>query len=353
MEATIMGGLDPHLLLRHRPPCSGKLACDLQAFSMPEFVVPLLLALGGLVLALVLAATTRKSSPVLGRWQIMAGIVLMGAALGGYQLTGHLVTGLLIAITLLGVGGLIADARAVSSALRMALSLPGAAVIAFGSALPDPLWARLFAGAMTVIGTRLIGDVEERTAERGLGPVLLAVTAFGLYESVPDPDFALLLVGAALPTALFGWPVPIARLGGVGAAVGSGFLAWAGAVGGRGLLSAVIAGAACLGLFILDPLAVWFRSPSLLAALPARRWTAPATGAFQLALAAASSRLVLARNPGAAAAVACGGVLGGALLLRWAGRSLGQTMADRRGRVHADEQESTYRGRLHQERSAG
>ncbi len=301
----LVGSLDPHLFLRPRPPCSGKLHCDLQAFTLPEFTEPLRFALIALAVGIVLALGWRRARRP-GRHGraprpiALSGLLFAAAALAGYQRTGHLVVGLAVSVVLLAVGGLVADLANWPLLARMALAVPGAIVLAERSALPDPEWARMFAAAVTVVGAGLVADLDRRNERSGLGPVLLAVTMVGLYESVPDPDFALLLVGAALPVALLGWPVALARVGGSGAAAASGFLAWAAAVGGRGLLSAVIAGGACLGLFAVEPLAHLFqkRRRSVLERLPRRWWVPVLVGPVQLGLAAACSRIAAAgRSP--------------------------------------------------------
>ena len=292
------GSLDPHLFLRPRPPCSGKFRCDLQAFTLPEFTEPLRFALVGLAVGIVFALAWRRARQP-GRHGrppgpiTVAGLLFAAAALAGYQRTGHLVLGLGVSVGLLVAGGLIADLAKWPLLARMLLAVPGAIVLAERSALPDPQWARIFAAAVTVVGAGLIADLDRRNERSGLGPVLLAVTMVGLYESVPDPDFALLLVGAALPVTLLGWPVPLARLGGSGAAAASGFLAWAAAVGGRGRLSAVIAGAACLGLFAVEPVAHLLRRRrrSVLERLPRRWWVPVLVALVQLGLLAACSRI--------------------------------------------------------------
>ena len=255
--ALITASLDPHLFLRHRSPCSGRLDCDLQAFTLPEFIEPLLFGSVAVAAWAVISVAWRaihRARAVKPTGSVpIAGLVFVAAALAGYQRTGHLVLGLAVSIALLVAGGLIGEIARLPVFPRMLLATPGAVVLATEAALPDPLWARVFAGATTLVGTGLIDSLDRRCYRLGLGPLLLAVTTVGLYETVPDPDFALLLVGAALPVALFGWPLPFARLGGPGASAAAGFLAWADAVGGRGRLGTVVAGAVCLGLFAVEP----------------------------------------------------------------------------------------------------
>ncbi len=305
VDPAIMGSLDPHLFLRYRPPCSGRFHCDLQALTLPEFTEPLrfaLIALGlGIIFGLAWRIVHRPRLHGRPRAPIaIAGLLFAATALAGYQSTGHLVVGLAVAVVLLAGGGLIADLASLPIPLHMLFAVPGAVVIADRSALPDPEWVRMFIAVVTVVGAGLVADLDRRNERSGLGPILLAVTMVGLYESVPDPDFALLLVGAAVPLALLGWPVPLARLGGSGAAVASGLLVWAAAVGGRGSLSAVIAGCACLGLFIIEPVAhlLLRRRRSVLERLPRRWWAPVLVGVAQLGIVAGCTRIAAAgRSP--------------------------------------------------------
>jgi hypothetical protein len=313
--AAVSGGpappLNPHLFLRHRPPCGSKLSCDLEAFRLPEFLVPLRYGLIALLVGVVVAVCWRLlrrraasgSAPPIP----FAGLLLCAVALGGYEVTGHLVTGLTVAVALLAAGGLVADVARLPMAARLLLGVPGAIVLVQKTVLPDPRWARVFAGVLAVVGGTLVADLDRRHAANGLGPVLAAVAVFGLYENVPDPDFALLIVGAALPLALLAWPAALARLGGAGSAGLMGLFAWADAVGGRGRLSAVFAGAACLGLLAVEPVSrlIRRRRGTLLDSVPRRWWVPLVVAAVQLALCAAATRISApTRSPETAALMA-------------------------------------------------
>jgi len=137
---------------------------------------------------------------------------------------------------------------------RVLASLPGAAVLAFGTRLPAPLAARLLAGAVVVLVAATLPGLERRHRGTGLGPVLFAVSAVGCYETVPTPDLALVVVGVSVPLALLAWPRPLARLGRSGPAAVA-ILAWAAVAGGQGRPVTMVTGLACLGLLLVEPLA--------------------------------------------------------------------------------------------------
>lgn len=311
MSVGLRAALNPHLFLRRRPPCHSKFACDLQAFTLPEFTRPFAYSLCAVaVVALALLWRKRRiSRSGVGRPGLpvpLAGPVLIFAALAGYLQTGHLVTGLAVAVGLLAVGGLLGDLAGVSGWVRALIALPGAAWLSFFSALPDPLWARVLVGAVAAVGAALVADVDRRTERSALGPILLAATYVGVYETVPDPDFSLLLVGAVLPLLLVAWPVPVAYLGGPGAAAASGLLAWSDAVGGRGRLGTVIVGAACLGLLVVEPVARRI-APGGTGILDGRlgRGRVLALGVVQLAMSAICTRIaIMAPTPWPAAVLA-------------------------------------------------
>ena len=260
MPFAVAASLNPHLYLRQRPPCHTKLGCDLQALTLPEFTRPFEYSLTA-VTALSVAALWWKRRMLrdgFGRLALpapVAGLVLVFAALGGYLQTGHLVTGLAVAVGLLVGGGALADLAGAAGWARVAAALPGAAWLSFLSALPNPLWTRLAAGAFTAVGAVLVAEVDRRTRRCALAPILLAASCIGVYETVPDTDFSLVLAGAVLPLLLLAWPSPVAYLGAPGAAGAIGLLAWSDAVGGRGRPGTVIAGAACLGLLVVEPIA--------------------------------------------------------------------------------------------------
>ena len=128
------------------------------------------------------------------------------------------------------------------------LALPGATLLTRDTGLlVHPHWVKTLVVATVVVGGTLVADFDRRYRDRGWAPAMFAISAVGLYFTVPDTERAMLLLGAALPVVLLGWPFPLASLGVVGAYPCVGALAWVAAFDGRGRLSAIVAGVACLG----------------------------------------------------------------------------------------------------------
>src|SRR5579862_5465628 len=181
--------IDPHLLLRQRPPCAGRLACDLQAFTLPEFRQPLFVAFAALAVTavVVLAWRLRPQSGKrdIGRGAVarasvppLAGVCFVCAALVGYERSGHLVRGLAVGTVLLALGGVAADVLRLTVIPRMAVAVPGSLVLAYRAALVPlvPRWVLLFMVVYATLGAGLVADSDRRLAGSGLGPVLFAVS---------------------------------------------------------------------------------------------------------------------------------------------------------------------------------
>lgn len=155
------------------------------------------------------------------------------------------------ALVVLAVGGYAVAGR--GWLLRIAASLPGAVLFVDAARLDSPGWAVPTVLAVTVVGGVLAGDLDRAFAHRGLGPVLLAVTALGIYLTTPDTEHSSILLGAAVPVALLGWPRPLASLGVGGAFVAAALVGWDVVVDGIGRDGAVVGGIACLGMFAIEP----------------------------------------------------------------------------------------------------
>src|SRR5436190_7902708 len=187
--------------------------------------------------------------PVAGIALVIAALIGIANARGGVQPNDQLVVGLV----LLTLGPLVATL--VRSRLFTILSmLPGAALVAWASSLDNTVeWIPPIVFLVTVAGAVLVGDFDRANARAGLGPVLMAVTAFSAYTALPDTEQIVALAGAALAIALLGAPLPVASLGRPGAASTVGLFVWIAAVGGRARPGSFVGAIACLGVMVVEP----------------------------------------------------------------------------------------------------
>jgi hypothetical protein len=217
-----------------------------------------------------------------------------------------------VALAAAGGAGIVA---ATDPPAALALPLPGVAV------------AAAVAGA-------LLADFDRRWRRQGLASLLLAVSAAGIYATVPDVEAALVVLGAALPLALLGWPGPLApaagrpaaspppSLGVVGALATAALLAWTVAAGGVGRPGSVVGGLLCLGVLVVEPLARVL-DPRRRSALARGPVALTALGAH-LVLVAVAARVVGRAETVAAALPRAGLALAAALAVALAAATAGE-----------------------------
>ena len=182
-----------------------------------------------------------------------AGLLFAAAALVGLDLTHDAPGGLVGGTALVAVGAGVAAAARLPLAVRPTAVGPGAWLVAAHGAIPGEPWVRVLVFVTIVAGGALVADVDRRTARRGLGPLLFAVSVGGVYATVPDTEQVLVLLGVAAPVALLGWPLRRAGLGPAGSPAAVAVLAWSAAVGGVGRPSSIVGAVGCLGLFVVGP----------------------------------------------------------------------------------------------------
>jgi hypothetical protein len=265
-------------------------------------------ALGcGLVLAFATVLARRTGLARLG-----FAVALVGAALGGIDaalgIDGPVGSPRLLAAGLvaLAVGATLAARSRWPVAVAMAAVLPGALLVAAAADGPVPDWARGLVLVAIVVAAPLTMTFD-RAAPRFTAP-LLAVSAAGVYWTVPDTEQALPVLGAFLAVALLAAdPAAPPSPGGAAAAVG--LLSWTAAVGGYGRPGSIVGAIACLGVPVLVPLVR--RHPRLVGTRAALT-----VGAVQVVTVAVASRVAgLRYSVAAAAAISIVALLAAGLVL--------------------------------------
>jgi hypothetical protein len=107
------------------------------------------------------------------------------------------------------------------------------------------------------VATILIGVALAAWASRlphDLLGVMIAISAFGIWVTVPETETARALLGASLPLALATLPPIWARLGYSGAFALAGILVWVVATGGEARSASVVGGWACIGAIAVLPI---------------------------------------------------------------------------------------------------
>ena len=200
-------------------------------------------------------------------------------------------------LLLLAIAGLVTGLLAAwfkpLALVGLVLTFPGAMALTSDTGLPDRHWVAPLVVLTTVVGGTFVADFDRRHAKRGWGVVMFAVSVVGVYFTVPDTELALVLLGASIPLVLLGWPFPITSLGSVGAYPAVGALAWTAAFEGLGRPSSIVAGCACLGLFVVEPVTrvLLGLKRTIFDALPARWWLTVPIALLHLLLVFVASRI--------------------------------------------------------------
>jgi hypothetical protein len=196
----------------------------------------------------------RRAIPALAGFALVAaGLVALDWSGPRSLLTDRLVGGLV----LMGLGPALATIvlprRPMARVVAALAAVPGAAVVAQAAAQYNRFdWIEPFVVVTTVVGGALVRDFDVANARVGLAPLLVAVSALGIYTTSPDTEQILVVVGVAIPVAFVGWPKVLAAIG-PGAYALTGLIAWVGAVGGRGRPGAVVGALGCLGILLVEP----------------------------------------------------------------------------------------------------
>ncbi len=230
----------------------------LSALRDPGFRDGLAFGLLALPVGALAGLAARRPGRVAAR---IGGLCFVAASGSALARTEGLTDGLVVGLVALVVAGALSafvprsSSRVVVGAL---LAVPGAWIVVHAEGMPEIGWIRGLLGVGIVLGAALASDLDRRWRDIGAGPVLMAISVLGVYATVPDTEQALVLLGASLPLALpglIGSPSSLSSLGPAGAFGAVGLLAWVVGVGGAARTSAIVGGLACLGLFVVEPVA--------------------------------------------------------------------------------------------------
>lgn len=114
-------------------------------------------------------------------------------------------------------------------------------------------WVRVVVFVAVMTGAPLASVTDRRAPS--LTPLLLLVSAGGVYAGVPDTEVPRVLLGAFAPVALVA--LLAGRRPGPSTAAATALVVYAAAFGGGDASGAVVAGIACVGALALTPLTAW------------------------------------------------------------------------------------------------
>jgi len=227
--------------------------------TRPDFHTGLLT---GLVALGVLFALTRFEAGVFAGW----GLILTSAGLVGIHFHIGRRLSLILALLVLGAGGWLLDRVASRpdrriQVLAWVVIVLGGVLFSTRSGLPDIAWVRISAPMVVVLAGVTLRQWTNYEAAKYVGP-LFAITAFGIWTTVPDTESARVLLGAAVPMAFGTLPPVGAWVHGPGAFPLSGLAIWVVAFGGEPRPASLIGGWACLGILVALPLLLRLRPRS-------------------------------------------------------------------------------------------
>ncbi|HEY7468995.1 MAG TPA: hypothetical protein VIC07_05630 [Acidimicrobiia bacterium] len=218
----------------------------LDLFTRGDFQAGLIA--GALGLAVLLLISNEESPATQwGEAFALAVVVVVGFVAGR-----RLGVGLGLAVLAAG-GWLLTPQRAIwMRAVGGGLVAGGAALVAWRGGLGESGWLPLLTAAAILIGGTALATWSLRLPHGLLGP-MMAITAFGIWVTVPETEHARMLLGVSLPLAVATLRPALARLSVGGAFALAGAVVWIVAVDGQARPGSIIGGWACLGALALFP----------------------------------------------------------------------------------------------------
>ena len=203
----------------------------------------------GLIVGVVWRRRLGEPAPVMG----IAAVVAAATALAVVR---PLNPSLLAGLFLLAGAGAIFPWTCRVPALPFLAALPGAWLIA-GSGIPGPGWAIPLAAVVTAVAGPVVSWFDRRANPSALPSLLFAISAAGVWVTVPDTEEALVLLGALTAPVLLAWPLRVARLGAVGGHLLVALYMWVVVWGGRGREGSIVGAVAAVGMLIAAPMGAW------------------------------------------------------------------------------------------------
>ncbi len=218
-------------------------------FSRTDFLTGLATGVIGLVV-LFAVATTWHNPPVWGVVITLAVVVAISLVIGRHI---SVVTG----ITALAIGGFLVDRDpgGLARLVGWAGIAAGAVLIGLRGGLDDLTWLSWTAPVAILIAGWCLRAWSRHLPNTLIGP-MVAVTAFGVWVTVPETEHARAFLGAAIPLAIATLAPTRARLSTAGAFALAGLFVWVVAIGGDARPASIIGGWGALGALAILP---WVR----------------------------------------------------------------------------------------------
>jgi hypothetical protein len=179
------------------------------------------------------------------------GLLLTGGSLVALAFTGTISPWLVAGISILGISGFLHT----SFAFGFVAAAPGAVITVVAVASDVDSWIPWFAVIAIMTTAPLLASFDGRYGRTGLPLPLFAASALGVYLTVPDTEFAIVVLGTAAIAGFLGWPKPVMSFGASGAYASIGLYVAAASTGAIGRPAALIAAVSCLGLLVVAPVA--------------------------------------------------------------------------------------------------
>jgi hypothetical protein len=226
---------------------SDSLPTVIDLLTRTDFLVGGFFGLAGLVVLFFAPRTENSAGLGWGLTLTSAAFIAVSLAIGARLM-------LLAALAALALGGWMA--RPPSGSARApfgwALIALGAVTVIWRGGFPEIGWLLVLAPLVIVLIGSTLAAWSTRLPQESVG-IMFAITAFGIWVTVPETEGARALLGASLPMGLATLRPIGAKLGHAGAFALAGLLVWVVATGGEARSASIIGGWACIGAFALLP----------------------------------------------------------------------------------------------------